>query len=262
MNFPLFISMLKTNRTVILVCTLLLVFYILAVIGIFPSDMDLAKQMPENLARAFGVEEGIQDLGVFLGSGFYGISFVLFLLIYCVLVATRLIAHLVDNGSMAYLLSTPESRTRIAITQASVLVFGLLIIVLLTCIAGLLGVSVIIKDAELNVTRFMQMNLVGFLLFFIISGYSFLFSCLFNEEKRALAASGILSVVFFLINSLGRMSQEMEWLNRFTPFTAFQPAEIAKGTVNVLPVSIGLGITGVLLYGLAIYIFRRRNLSL
>lgn len=262
MNFPLFASMLKRNRTIILVCASLLVFYILAVIGIFPSNMDMTKSMPKGLARAFGVEEGTQDLGVFLGSGFYGISFVMFLIIYCVLTATRLIARLVDQGSMAYLLSTPASRTQVALTQACVLIFGLVSMVSLTFITGFLGVNVIIKNPHFNATRFVQMNLVGFLLFFVIGGYSFVFSCLLNDEKRALAASGLLSVIFFLLNSLARMGQDLKWLQFFTPFTAFQPTEIAKGTASVLPISIGLGVAGLLLYGLAIIIFRRRDLPL
>ncbi len=262
MNYPLFISMLKRNRNLILVCALILIFYIIAVIGIYPSNMDIAKSMPENLARAFGIEQGILDFGVFLASGFYGISFVLFLLIYCVLIATRLVAHLVDQGSMAYLLATPESRTRIVITQALVLVFGLFLIVFLTSIAGLLGTYFMVEDTVLNITRFAQMNLVGFLLFFVIGGYSFLFSCLFNDEKRALAASGLLSVVFFLVNTLPRMSKELDWLQYFTPFAAFEPSEIARGVFSVLPVSIGLSVSGLLLYGLAIIIFKKRDLPL
>ena len=262
MSFPLFTSMLKRNRTIVLVSTLLLIFYILAVIGMFPSGMDIAEQMPKNLARAYGVEEGIRDLGVFLGSGFYGISFVLFLIIYSVLTATRLVARLVDQGSMGYLLSTPASRTRVALTQACVLVFGLLLIVLLTFIAGLGGIYGIIENPDLNVIRFVQMSLVGFLLFFVVSSYSFLFSCLFNDEKRALAASGLLSVIFFLLNSLARMGQDLEWMQYLTPFTVFNPTEIAKGAISVLPISIGLSVAGLLLYGLAVTIFRKRDLPL
>ena len=51
---------------------------------------------------------------------------------------------------MAYLLATPVSRVQIAITQAAVLILGLLIIVSVTYVAGLVGAEWFLQDNNLN----------------------------------------------------------------------------------------------------------------
>jgi ABC-2 type transport system permease protein len=269
MNLSLFVSMLKTNGKTISSYALGSVLYLLLAIWIYPTIADsealneVMLQMPESYLSAFGFEGGMpQDLGGYLAGQYYSMLFVLILMIYCVITAPQLMARLVDRGSMAYLLSASTSRTRIAITQASILVLGLLMIALLTTIGGLVGSYWIIEESNLDVSPFVQMNLVGFLLYFVVSGYSFFFSCLFNDEKLSLAVSGVLSVSFFALHLISKISPDLEWMQNITLFSAFQPSEISKGTFGVLPVSLSLGISGFLLYMFAVIIFNKRDLPL
>lgn len=268
MNGALFASMLKTNGRAITSYAFGSALYLLLIIAIYPSITkadgfnEILKQMPEGVMRAFGFQGGVQELNSFLSVEFYGIIFVLILMIYCVVTGTGLIARLVDRGSMAYLLATPVSRVRVALTQAAVLLFGLMVIALITVGAGFLWAWLFLKSDTLDVTTFLQINLVGFLMFFVISGYTFLFSCLFNDEKRALAISGGLSALFYITDFAAKISDKLDWLKHWTLFAAYQPSAIAKGTFHVLPASIGLAIGGVILYVLGILIFKKRDLPL
>lgn len=264
MNNTLFQSTLKRNIKLFTAFTTLILFYSLVIMSMYKPNGESSpwKALPEDMKVAFGMGSGMGGLDVFMASGFYGVTFVLFMMIYCILVANQLISHLVDQGSMAYLLSTPVSRSRIAITQASVLVVNLFIITLLTTIVGFLGSQVMFKDVELNAVTFIQINMMGFLLFFFISGYSFLFSCLFNSGKRTLSVSALISVVFYGIHLVSNMNPDLEWLPYLTVLTAFQPTEIATGAFDVLPVALGLGVSGILLYVLAVLVIRKRNLPL
>ncbi|MGE6256483.1 ABC transporter permease subunit [Heyndrickxia sporothermodurans] len=269
MNASLFKSMMKTNGKSIVSYAFGAAFYMLLIIWIYPSIAksdalnQLFEQMPANYLSAFGFEGGISnELIGFLAGEYYGLLYIIILLIFSVVTATQLVARLVDRGSMAYLLSTSTSRIRVAITQGFILVLGLFVITLFSVLPVLFGAKWIIDDANINYSRFIEMNIVGFLLFFVISGYSFLFSCLFNDEKRAMALSGGLSIIFFALNLVAKMSTDLEWLKYLTIFSAFRPTEIAKGTADILPVSLSLGVVGIVLYAIAILIFQKRDLPL
>ncbi|MEB6550954.1 ABC transporter permease subunit [Heyndrickxia sporothermodurans] len=269
MSAALFKTMLKMNGKSISSYAFGAAFYMLLIIWIYPSIAksdaleQLFKEMPQNYLSAFGFDGGmINDLSGFLAAEYYGLLYLIILMIFSVVTATQLIARLVDRGSMAYLLSTPASRVRIAITQSTILVLGLLVITIFSILPVFIGTKWIIEDANINSWRFIEMNIVGFLLFFVISGYSFLFSCMFNDEKKALAVSGGLSIIFFAINLVAKMSTDFEWLKHVTIFSAFQPTEIAKGSVDILPVSLALGGAGIVLYVLAVIIFKKRDLPL
>ncbi|MGE8203514.1 ABC transporter permease subunit [Heyndrickxia sp. NPDC080065] len=261
--------MLKTNAKGIFSYGIGAAFYMLIIIWVYPSVAksdaldQVLKQMPANYLKAFGFDGGMpKDLSGFLAGEYYGLLFLIILMIFSVVTASQLMVRLVDRGSMAYLLSTATSRTRIAVTQATILVIGLLIITLISMLPVLIGAKWMIDGSDINVSRFIEMNIVGFFLFFVISGYSFLFSCIFNDEKRALSLSGGLSIIFFAINIVAKLSTDFEWLKNITIFSAFQPTEIAKGTVDILPVSLALGGAGIVLYVLGVLIFRKRDLPL
>lgn len=262
MNGPLFISTYKRNFKLFGVFSLLIMMYLLITIGMFTSGgSDVFEMLPEGMRNAFGMQTGINNLTGFLASGYYGATYVIFLMIYCVIVSNQLIASLVERGSMASLLSTPVSRKRLVFTQASVLVVNLFATALLAVIAGLV-MSPVLKGEQLDVSAFVQINLVGFLLFFVVSGYSYFFSCLMNDGKKALAASGLLSVLFYGVHIISNMSGSLDWMRNLTILTAFQPSRIVAGSYNVLSVSLMLAATGIVLYGMGIWIFSKRDLPL
>ncbi|HET7628578.1 MAG TPA: ABC transporter permease subunit [Bacillales bacterium] len=268
MNRALFRSMLRLNGRTIASYAFGSALYLWLCIWLYPMIADanlmneMLKTMPENFLSAFGLEQGIQGLNGFLAGEYYGLIFVLILMIYCVLMATQLLARLVDRGSMAFLLSTPASRARIAVTQAALLVFGLALIALLTTAAGLLGARWLVDTSDFDVSAFLQINLIGFLLFFVVGGYSFMISCIANDEKQALGISGLFTVLFFMANFAANMSEKLDWLHNVTPFSLFSPSDIAAGDVNVAAVAIGLAAAGIVFYALAVVIFKRRDLPL
>lgn len=88
--------------------------------------------------------------------------------------ATQLLAHLVDKGSMAYLLSTKVSRTQIAFTQALVLISGLLFIVLLTFLGGIIaGEMLIDSQTSLEFNTFSRYAWLDFYCFLLLVGILF-----------------------------------------------------------------------------------------
>ncbi|MEM5657390.1 ABC transporter permease subunit [Bacillus toyonensis] len=188
--------------------------------------------------------------------------FIIILTIFCVTVATHLIARHVDKGAMAYLLATPVSRVKIAITQATVLILGLLIIVIVTYVAGIVGAEWFLKDNNLNKELFLKINVVGGLIFLVVSAYSFSFLVYVMMKERHLVIQASLTILFFVLDMVGKLSDKLEWMKSLSLFTLFRPKEIAEGTYNIWPVSLGLTVGAVCIFLLAIVMFRKRDLPL
>jgi ABC-2 type transport system permease protein len=267
MNFALYKQMLKVHGKSMLSYSIGSSFYLLLIVGIYPSiagskEMEkLLQQMPEQWLKAFGLNTGMGNLTEFIAGEYYSLLFILILSIYCIMTANQLMARLIDRGSMAYLLATPNSRQKIAFTQAFVLLTGIVMIVLITTIAGIIGDEWLVSDYSLDRTLFVKMNLVGLLLFFAISGYSFFFSAIVNDEKQALALSAGVTFLFYCCDLVGKLAEKVEWLRNISLFATFQPAEIAQGNAELLPVCILLFALGMISYIAAILIFSKRDLA-
>lgn len=267
MNLALFKAMFKLQVRAVASFSLGSILYLWLEIWIYPSMSSspafnqLLEKLPPSLTQTFGLEGGIQKLSTFMASEFYGLLFIIILMIYCVLTATQQISRLVSNGSMAFLLSTPVSRTKVAITQSAVIIAGLVSIVVLTFLGGWYG-TIWLIDGQLEFENFFQMNAMGLLLFFFISSYAFLISVMMNDEKKALGLSGGLSVIFFGFHLVSKMSDKLAALKYMTPFTTFDPTDISKGTGDLTLYAWGLFMGGLILYILAIFIFKKRDLPL
>lgn len=266
MNLSLLSASFKEKSKSIISYAIGSVLYLWLLISVYPSISkangmnEIIKSMPENLLKAFGMEGGITSLVSYLAGEYFGLLFILIMSVYCVGTANSLIAKLVDRGSMAYLLATPVSRTKIAISQATVLIGGLIFICFFTTIGGLSGVKMFITDESVQTAAFVKINIVGFLLFFVVSSYCFLFSAMMNDEKRSLAASSLLTITFYALDLLSKLSDKLEALKYFSLFSVYDPQKIARGSQEIGALSVGLLISGIVIFSLAIILFRKRDL--
>jgi ABC-2 type transport system permease protein len=269
MNITLFKQMMKVNMKSFLNYSTGSAFYILLMFWLYPGLAkntkaidELVNSMPEGVGRAFGLN-GFGSAEAFISGEYYGLILVLILTIVCVQLSTQLMAKLVDQGSMAYILSTPTTRGKVAFTQAAVLTTGLFVIMATTTLAGFIGSAWFLGDAyAFDTLTFIQMNAAAFLLFFAVGGISFLVSTLSNDEKKALSISGFITFGFFSLDLLGKFSEKIEWMRNISIFSLYQPGEIISGNANLAVSSIILSVIGLVSFGLAIMLFRKRDLLL
>src|SRR3990172_6859549 len=110
MNLPLFGFMWKKYWTLTLVFFLVLTFYSIIILSMYdPANLEDAlaifKTLPKAMLDAIGFDPSALTAAGYLASGFYNISYIMFMLIFMVVLANSLCAKLVDRGSMAYLLA-------------------------------------------------------------------------------------------------------------------------------------------------------------
>lgn len=261
----LYRTMIKTNGKLMLYMGLGCFVIMAAFVMLFPTianqNMDqLLKSMPESMLKAFNMSDGLNTLTGFLVAEFYSMIYLILLIVYSVLTANHLVSRLVDRGSMAYLVATPHSRIHIIITQILFLLSGLVFISVCIILGVWVSDAWLIDKSMLDMDVFLKINLVGFLTFAVISAYSFLFSCLFNDERRAVSISAGITILFLILDIVGKVSEDLAWLRNFTIFHAFDPGKIINGIVDVIPLSVGLAVASILLFFLAVIIFKRKDL--
>jgi ABC-2 type transport system permease protein len=266
MNFALFKATLKSNWLIFMIFVAILFMYMSIMVSMYdPDNVDAMAQMyemiPEGIMDAFGYGGTATDLVSFISLYFYGFIVLLFPLIYCIIMANRLVAAHVDRGSMAYLLSTPNTRVKIVTTQAVFMAGSIILLLIINAGIGL-GFSEIIFPGEMDIPAYLLLNLVTVLFTLAISSICFFFSCIFNEAKYSLAFGAGIPILFFVINMLRNISDKYEWLQYLTIYTLYNPEGIITGETAVLPISLVFVAMALVLYSAGVIIFSRRNLYL
>lgn len=265
-SLPLFRNTLKSSYVIWLIFAAILLMYFTTIVSMFdPSTMEsmqaLVEALPPAMIDALNFKVIENTLLGFIAGYFYGFLILLFPLIFSVIMSDRMIARYVDSGSMAFLLSTPNTRAKIALTQALFLISSLVLLLAFLTLVGIVYTQAILPG-ELDISGFILLNAGAALLYFALSGIGFFASCLFNERKHSLALGGGLPVLFFLTHTLSGVSEQVSGLRYFSLMTLFDTTAIISRSSSVLPAFAVLFVIGLGLYAAAIYIFSKKDLPL
>jgi ABC-2 type transport system permease protein len=265
-SFSLFKATTRSNWVVFLIFFAVLLMYMVVMLGMYdPETMDAmnlyVEALPQGMMEAFGYDIPVTNLITFMAVYFYGFLVIMFPLIYCIILANRLVAVLVDRGSMAYLLATPNTRAKIVATQGFYLAFSVSLLLALTAAVGIAFCEMMFPE-EMDIPAFIKLNLVTIILTLAISSICFFFSCIFNESKFSLAFGGGIPILFFIINMLRNIGGNNEWLKYLTLYSLFDANAIVTGQQELISVIPPFAAVTIVLYSLGIIIFSRRNLYL
>ena len=142
----IFKQTLKANWKLWTIFTTIMCVLSAVIIGVFDpkmisSMMDMMKDMP--MADMLGDRmNGMTSLLGMLGESFYGMQGIILPLIFIIMTANSLIASQVDRGSMAYLLSTPTTRSKVVRTQALYMITSVFCMFLVVTIIGMFSVQI------------------------------------------------------------------------------------------------------------------------
>jgi len=112
-----------------------------------------------------------------------------------------------------------------------------------------------------DIFDYLMLNLGIFLLMFATSGISFLFSCIFNLTKNAVALGAGIPIAFYLFQTMAAVSEDMEFFRYLTLNTLYDPPAIVSGGTFWWQFVV-LGLVGVVLYTLSVKIFKEKDLPL
>ena len=259
-NKTIFKHTLRSNLKLWIIFTTVTSLFLAIFVAVFePATISGMMDLIQDTAIA-GLVINTTFLGM-LSSTFYSLHGVLLPLVYIIITANGLIAAQVDRGSMAYLLSTPIKRSTFVITQALYLILALVAMFAVVTLVGFASIHLFQRDIEMDVSAFLLVNWGLLLLLFANSGISFLFSCVFNLSKHSIALGAGLPIAFFLFDLMSTVSDTLENFKYVTLNTLFDRDAILAGDSVFLPFTV-LAVVGIMLYGIGVRIFTKKDLPL
>ncbi|MEG0239556.1 ABC transporter permease subunit [Anaerorhabdus sp.] len=264
MSIALFKLTIKKNWVLFVIFTLVLMMYSGVMISMYSPDnvknlMQMFELFPPEMMKAFGFASAFTDMTGYLASWLYGLLMVGFPMVYSILLANKLVAKSVDNGSIACLLATPDSRVKIIVTKA---VYALLSLTIMLAI--LFAFNVLIGKAmfpnDLNVEAFFNLNVTVLLVNLVVMSISFFFSCVFSETKHSIAFGAGIPIMFLLLKMLGDVSDKTEILKKISIFGWYDPMAIAGGE-TVWVINCVYLVIIVILVSLSVVIFNKKRLA-
>ena len=266
MSITLFKSNIKSNWGVFVFIVGMLMIYVSTAIAMFDpesaSAMDaMFDMLPEGMIKAFGFVGLGTDLTTYLAGYLYGFILIVFPIIYISVVANNLIAKHVDRGSMSYILATPNTRVKVALTQALYIIITLL--VMMAVVVGvLIGLAEAIFPGHLDIGSFLVLNMVTLLIILAVGGISFLASCIFNDSKTSLAFGAGIPMAFVLFKMLADISEKVDFFRYFSIYTLLNTDKVLNDNKYVLIVSLCMVGASALLYSLGVVIFNKKSLAI
>ena len=265
MNRTLFAKELRANLFVSLIIAAVLAMYIGVIVSMYDPELGesldaMMQSMPE-LFAAFGMATQTSTLVDFLLNYLYGFLLTLMPFAFILIVVNKLVVKPVDRGTMAYLLATPNSRTRIVVTLAAALV-ALLALLLAITIGSEFLCAELMFPGELDGQALMRANAGLFALWLFLAGMCFLSACLFSSAGRALWVGGGLGVLFFLMQMVAQVGDRFEFLDSINPLMLYDAYGLAAGEGSAFAGASALLVAGVALFAIAAAVFNRRDLSL
>lgn len=265
MNKTLFAKELRANLFVSGIIAAVLAMYIGMIVSMFDpklgESLDLMMQSMPEVFAAFGMSTQATTLLEFMLNYLYGFLLTVFILVLILVMVNKLMVRYLDRGAMAYLLATPNSRTRIALTMAGVMVAvlaGLMIVV--TALEA--GFAEGMFPGELDMVALMQVNAGLLALWLALAGLCFLSACLFSNATAGLWVGGGLGIAFFLMQMVSKVGDKFEALENVNPLTLFDYYGLAAGEASAIGGAVALAASAVVLFAAAVAVFDRRDLSI
>ena len=263
---PLYRNGIKANVTLFIVISAVIAMYFVVVTGMFDPKFSAALEqltatmpaMPQLMAM-FGMDKPVTTLIDFISSYLYGMIMLMFPMIFTIITADRLVARNEDRGFMAYLLAAPASRRTVATTQAAVLITGTSSVVAFATLVGIAAAQGFFPG-ELDIDRFLLLNLGALTLHLFIAGISFLSSCALNDSRTSSGLGAGIPILAFVIQMLANTSDKLTKARYFTFFTLFNPDGIIAGQPGAVWGMAALAVGAVVLFAAAIAVFASKDI--
>ena len=263
LNMALYKREMKNSLKLLVIFAAVISLYVTIIIRMYAPEMmatldSFYEVMPE-LMSAVGMSAGATSLIGFMISYLYGFILLLFPMLFSILRGNGLIAKYVDKGSMVTLLAAPIKRWKVAVTQMSVLISGILLLILYT--TGLeMAVAETSFPGELVLPELLRLNASLLCLHLFIGSICFLASCIFSDTKYSIAFGAGIPTLMYVLQMLANAGEETEAIRYVTFFTLFDAKGIAAGEGGAVIGTLILLMGATVFFTVGTFVFCRKDL--
>ncbi len=263
-NWTLYSKEMKSNLFLAIIFAAIITLYGTMIVAMFDPELsDIFRQFSDSMPgvmnlMGFGV---IPDtMTNFIYALLYGFLFIVFPMIFSILVIQRLVYRYIDKGSLAYLLSTPNSRFQIIFTQFFVILSYLLILVVYS-FTLITITAVLLYPGTLDIGNFLYGNLSLLLMLLFIASLTFFSSAVIGGKYTTGITVG-LPVLFFVFKLISNLGDDYKIVRYLTPFSLFNVNLISTYDPMSFVFNGILLVSTIVIFGATFYLFERRDLSI
>ena len=266
-NLTLYRKEMKSNFMLFVIFAGVILLYGSIVSSIFTPDVEAAGwldsfvEMYPGMMGFIGFNvENLTNYQAFISGYLYGMLFIMFGIIYTILLSNKLIFRYLNDGSFTYLLSTPDSRSKLLFTQMKVLGSYLFLMVLLMflVVAGFGSISHF-EHVDWGVIAYLNFSFLIMLLF--ISSITMFASSLF-EGKIAFGLNIGVPIILFFFKMISNLGSNYEWFKYLTPFSLFDTMLIIKYDVMAIVNNLILLLFTIIILVVTFKLFNKKDLSI
>ena len=248
-SYTVFKHALKSNYFLWLIVTLTTTIFLSATIFAVESLTSDGASLP-------GADGNIFSL---LNQTFFSMIGILLPLIYIVVVSNKVISKEVDNGSMAFTMTSPVGRTRLIFSRLLFLFISIVTMFTIITIGGLAAASTLSINFDSGTMLKLMLNLLFLELSF--AGITILMSSIFNKSSLSLGLGAGLTLGMFLVSTIASLATDLEPLKYLSLVQFYDVNGIINNSENQINIII-LVVVFTTLSFIGIQVFRKKNLPL
>lgn len=241
---------------------------IVSVMWIYPNMIkdntfaDLLAALPKEMLDSFGLVGDVNKLTDFLYMNYYNALYLYIMIVFNLIIITRLISKPVSDTSLVYYLSSPVARKTFFVSQAIVYVIGIIFMTVSSVLVGMLTHWALLKDYEFDIASFVKINIVICVLFLLLGSICLLICSKCNNNSSALGYCSGIMVIQYLLYMLKNMNIKFENLKYFTVFSMYDTDKIQADSHFFVGCTLVCLIVSIVLVSIAAENFKRRDLYL
>lgn len=225
MNWNLFLKEIKSNKVSLILWIAVITFLITATMSVYTKFLEnqskvmgMISLVPKGALQFKGISN-FTDL--FSALGFYAVNNIIYMMvlgsIFSIVLASNILLKEEYNKTAEYLLSRPVTRSNIFLTKLSVFAVNVLLLNLVTSLAGLICIE-LVKQGAFSIGAFLILSLYTFLLNFLFGATGLFISVIVKKPKPVTTVCIGLVLILYFVFTLSKLTRSVAFLGYLSPF--------------------------------------------
>ncbi|MCC6614910.1 MAG: ABC transporter permease subunit [Anaerolineae bacterium] len=192
----------------------------------------------------------------------YMLAFVpLYVAVYAVMLGLGVVANEEERGTLDVLLGTPIPRWQVIVEKSAAVLVILLLVLLLNGVGALLGVLMTPELADVSLGRVLEASFSMLPVTLVMAALALFFSTVLRSRNLAAGVTGAIIIASYFITNLSSIAQEaLGTISKLSFYSYYSPLDTMRGGIVWSEFAI-LCVIVAALFGLSIYAFQRRDIS-
>ena len=178
------------------------------------------------LLKAFGIEQPTAEN--YIAAAYQDPRFLIILHAFAIGTASAALAGEIERGTALYLLSRPISRVSIVLSKMAASALAIAVLIAAAFLGTMAGAAINGFLGEINISEFLRVLVMAFVVIWLASAVSFLLSARSNDRGHVLSVAAGIFVTLYFLEFVAGIWPAAEVLGPLSPFHYYDPVAIVR----------------------------------